>query len=321
MERRPNRRTMDGSAGGTARAQRLTFGMRVVFLGNAAWSVPSLEALATSSHAVERVLTRVPRPAGRGSRLKPTDVAEAARRLSLPPNEIETVRSGPGLDALAQAEPDVLAVVAYGEILPVRVLELPEVAPVNVHFSLLPELRGAAPVQRALMEGMAVTGVTTIRMDAGMDTGPILLQADEAILSEDDAGSLGARLAAIGGRLLVDTLDRLEAGTLQERPQDDALATYAPKLTAEDRVIRWHREPHAIVNQVRALAPEPGAVTTFRGRNLKVLRATGRHLSGPSGATFIPGTIRRVSGDNWGPLLAVSTGDHRVVVLEEVQPE
>jgi len=312
---------MDGSAGGTARAQRLTFGMRVVFLGNAAWSVPSLEALATSSHAVERVLTRVPRPAGRGSRLKPTDVAEAARRLSLPLNEIETVRSGPGLDALAQAEPDVLAVVAYGEILPVRVLDLPKVAPVNVHFSLLPELRGAAPVQRALMEGMAVTGVTTIRMDAGMDTGPILLQADEAILPEDDAGSLGARLAGIGGRLLVDTLDRLEAGTLQERPQDDALATYAPKLTADDRVIRWDREPHAIVNQVRALAPEPGAVTTFRGKNLKVFRASVRNLYLPPMWKAPVGTIFSARGDGWGPVPVVFAGGTSVVVLEEVAPE
>lgn len=295
--------------------------MRTVFLGNAAWSVPSLEALASSSHAVELVITRVPRPAGRGSRLTPTPVAEAARRLGLGLEEVETVKSGRGFQALAEAQPDVLVVVAYGEILPQAVLAIPRVAPVNVHFSLLPELRGAAPVQRALMEGLAATGVTTIRMDAGMDTGPNLLQAQEAILPQDDAGSLGARLAAIGGRLLVDTLDRLEAGTLDEHPQDEALATYAPKLTPEDRVIDWAREPQAIVNQVRALSPEPGAVTRFRAKNLKVLRASWRHLLGPSHAEFPPGTLIRVNGDRWGPIPTVSTGGLQVVVLEEVQPE
>jgi len=278
-----------------ALAETTSSGMRTVFLGNAGWSVPILKALADSNHPIELVATRVPRPARRGSRLTPTPVAEAASALKLPLSELETVKSGPGFDALAAAHPDVLVVVAYGEILPQSVLELPEVAPVNVHFSLLPELRGAAPVQRALMEGLAATGVTTIRMDAGMDTGPILLQAEEAILPEDDAGSLGARLAAVGGRLLVDTLDRLEAGTLGERAQDDARATYAPKLRPEDRIIRWDRDPQAIVNQVRALSPDPGAVTTFRGKNLKVLRATWRHLHGPLGTTFVSGTLRIVS--------------------------
>src|SRR5712691_6090087 len=194
--------------------------MRVAFLGNAVWSVPALEALAASSHAVVLVETRVPRPAGRGKRLVPTPVAEAAGRLGLPPLEVETVKSGPGFGALARAAPDVLAVVAYGDILPPAVLNLPTVAPVNVHFSLLPELRGAAPVQRAIMEGLEVTGVTTIRMDEGMDTGPILLQAPESIRPEDDAGSLGDRLAQLGGRLLVETLDGLAAGTIQEVEQD-----------------------------------------------------------------------------------------------------
>jgi methionyl-tRNA formyltransferase len=294
--------------------------MKVVFLGNAAWSVRSLESLAASSHRVDRVLTRVPRPAGRGSRLSPTPVAEAARLLTLPLTEVETVRSGVGFEELARAEPDVLAVVAYGEILPQAVLDVPRVAPVNVHFSLLPELRGAAPVQRALMEGLTATGVTTIRMNASMDTGPILLQAEEAILPDDDAGTLGGRLAAIGGRLLVDTLDRLEAGALEERTQDDSLATYAPKVKPEDRVIRWDREADAIVNQVRALSPEPGAVTTFRGRNLKILGASTRALNFPSG---IPpaGTVFLANGGDWGPVPVVSTGTTRVVVLEKVSPE
>jgi methionyl-tRNA formyltransferase len=226
--------------------------------------------------------------------------------------EAETAKRGPGFDALSGSRPDALTVVAYGEILPPAVLDLPVVAPVNVHFSLLPELRGAAPVQRAIMEGMTATGVSTIRMDAGMDTGPVLLHQEEAIDPQDDAGSLGARLAAIGGRLLVDTLDRLEAGSLEERPQDDGAATYAPKLRPDERRISWTEEAESIVLRVRALAPEPAATTTFRGRGLKVFRA--RAIDGPSRP--LPGQVLLASKDGLG----VGAGD-RTVALIEVGPE
>ncbi len=296
--------------------------MRVVFLGNAPWSVPSLEALAASSHEVGLVITRVPRPAGRGNRLEPTPVAEAARRRGLPLQEVETVKSGPGFEALEDAAPGVLAVVAYGEILPKSILDLPEVAPVNVHFSLLPQLRGAAPVQRAILEGLSVTGVTTIRMDEGMDTGPILLQAEEAISPDDDAGSLGDRLAAMGAKLLVQTLDALEEGSLAGRPQDETKASYAPKLKAQDRVIDWSRSALSIVRQVRALAPEPGATTTFRGKTLKVLRASSTNdvtvelLLLEVGSSLSPGQV--VSGVE-GSLGVVS--GRGFVKLEEVAPE
>jgi methionyl-tRNA formyltransferase len=247
--------------------------MRVVFLGNSPLSVPSLEAIASSGHVVSRVVTRVPRPAGRGSTPRATAVAESARRLGLPLAEVETVRGGSGFDTVAEQPCDVLAVVAYGEILPATVLDLPAVGPVNVHFSLLPALRGAAPVQRAILEGLAVTGVTTIRMDEGMDTGPILLQKEEAIRPDDDAGTLGGRLAEVGGGLLVQTIDRLEAGAVAPRAQDHDRATYAPKLRPEDRIIDWTRPASAVVRQVRAMAPAPGATTMFRGRFLKVLRS------------------------------------------------
>jgi methionyl-tRNA formyltransferase len=255
--------------------------MRVVFMGNDAWSVPSLEALASSRYTPVLVVTRVPRPAGRGNRLRPTAVAAAARLLGLPLREVETVRAGAGFEAVAAARPDVLAVVAYGEILPETVLALPAVAPVNVHFSLLPGLRGAGPVQRAILAGLPVTGVTTMRMDAGLDTGPVLLQAEETIREDDDAGSLGQRLAALGGRLLVETLDRLVAGTLEARAQEHERATSAPKLRAEDERIDWARPAEEIVRQVRALAPSPGAATRFRGMVLKVFRAGWSPLEGP----------------------------------------
>jgi methionyl-tRNA formyltransferase len=295
--------------------------VRVVFLGNARWSVPALEAVAGSGrHQVALVVTRAPRPAGRGSRPTPTPVALAARRLGLPLAEVETVKGGSGLEALRAARPEVLAVVAYGEILPREVLEVPTVAPVNVHFSLLPALRGAAPVQRAILAGLDRTGVTTFRMDEGMDTGPVLLAAEEPILPDDDAGSLGGRLAVLGGELLVRTLDGLAAGTVVERPQDEAGATYAPKLGPEDRVIDWAEDAGAVVRRVRALAPEPGATTRFRGRVLKVLRARAGPEPGPSSPPaeegVRPGTVVWASRDG----LAVAAGGG-VVHLEEVAPE
>jgi methionyl-tRNA formyltransferase len=274
--------------------------LRVVFLGSDRWSVPSLEVLAGSEHDLALVATRAPKPAGRGSKLTQTPVAEAARRLGLALVEPHTVKSGQGFQRLRDAEPDVLAVVAYGEILPAAVLELPRVAPVNLHFSLLPELRGAAPVQRALLEGLDATGVTTIRMDEGMDTGQILLRAEEAIAPEDDAASLGDRLAAVGARLLLDTVDRLAAGDLEPTPQDDALATYAPKLGPDDRWIDWTRRAEEIARRVRALSPDPGASTRFRGALLKVFRATARPESGE------PGSVLEVGRD--GFLLAAGEG-------------
>jgi methionyl-tRNA formyltransferase len=284
--------------------------MLVAFLGNDRWSVPSLEALAASSHQVVLVVTRVPRPAGRGGELRPTPVAEAARRPGLPLAEVETVKEGPGLEALQRARPDVLAVVAYGEILPPHVLEIPRVAPVNVHFSLLPALRGADPVRRAILDGVGVTGVTTIRMDQGMDTGPILLQLEERIADGEDAGSLGDRLALLGGRLLVETLDGLEAGTLEPRAQDHDRATTAPKLRPEDEWIDWKEDAAAVYRRVRALAPDPGARTRFRGKILKVIRANEVEGSGEPGTLLDP-----VAGH---PVVAAGSG---AVVLEQVIPE
>jgi methionyl-tRNA formyltransferase len=215
-------------------------------------------------------------------------------------HEVETVKRGAGLALLGSLELEVLVVVAYGEILPAEVLRIPRRAPINVHFSLLPELRGPAPVQRAILEGMVSTGVSTMVMDVGVDTGPVLLQAQEAVDPDDDAGALGARLAALGGRLLVDTLDRLAAGTLEPQPQDEARATYAPKLTPEERLVDWAEGASQIARRVRALAPEPGATTQFRGSPLKILSATERDGDGE------PGTIVSVSKD--GFLVAAGNG-------------
>jgi len=284
--------------------------MRVVFLGNDRWSVPSLEALAGSRHDLALVATRVPRPAGRGRAPRPTPVADAARRLELPLAEIETVRHAPGLDLVRDASPEALIVVAYGEILPRDVLELPSVAPVNVHFSLLPQLRGADPVRRALLDGLPATGVTTMRMDEGLDTGPVLLQSEEPIRDDDDAGSLGGRLAELGGGLLIETLEGLERGTVSERPQDDRLATSAPKLTPDEEWIDWFEDAAAVTRRVRALAAEPGARTRVGDRILKVLRATEADGGGEPGFVLEAGRDR----------LVVATGGG-AVSLDEVVPE
>jgi methionyl-tRNA formyltransferase len=284
--------------------------MRVAYLGNDPRSVPPLKALAESSHRVVLVVTRDPRPAGRGGQLRPTPVSEASRALGLPVVETPTVKAGRGLESLRGSAPDVLAVVAYGEILPEGILDLPRVAPVNVHFSLLPELRGADPVRRAILRGLEATGVTTMRMDEGLDTGPILLQAKEPIRDEDDAGSLGARLADLGGWLLVDTLDRLGDGSIEERPQDSARATSAPRLGPEEEWIDWSEPADAVWRRVRALAPDPGARTRFRDQVLKVLRAVPVEDRGNPGAV-VEASNRR---------LAVAAG-RGAVALEEVIPE
>ena len=280
--------------------------LRLAFLGNDRWSVPSLRALASSDHEVVRVVTRVPRPAGRGNQLTPTRVASAAREAGLPLLEVETVKEGPGFDALRADAPDALVVVAYGEILPRRVLEIPHLAPVNLHFSLLPRLRGASPVQTALLEGERETGVTTIAMDEGMDTGPVLLQRAEAVRPDDDAGSLGDRLAEIGAGVLVETLGRLAGDDVEPTPQDESQATSTRPIRAEDRVLHWEDEAEALVNRTRAMAPEPGASTAFRGEHLKVLRAETAEAVGE------PGTIAIVDADGF----VVATGERGFRPLE-----
>lgn len=284
-----------------------THSLRVAFLGNDPWSVPSLHAIATSRHVLVEVVTAEPKPAGRGSRLTQTLVAVEAERLDLPLRQTPTVRTGPAFDGLSAAAPDVLVVVAYGEILPVDVLDIPTIAPVNLHFSLLPELRGAAPVQTALLTGLDRTGVTTIVMDEGMDTGPVLAQREVPILPEDDSGSLGARLADVGAEVLVETLDVLAARPVTPTPQDPSRATLAPKIRPGDRVLDWSRPAADLVNLVRALSPRPAATTTFRGVGLKVLKAEAEEALGE------PGRIVDVS--KLGVVVATTHGGLRPLVV------
>jgi methionyl-tRNA formyltransferase len=282
---------------------------RVVFLGNDGVSVPPLEALAADPEVdVVLVLTRDPRPGRRGAGPVPTPVATAARRLSVPVREVPTVVRGDGLSALRAAAPDVLAVVAYGELLPAEVLDVATHGAVNLHLSLLPRWRGASPVQHALLAGDPETGVTAMQIDAGLDTGAILDRASTAIDPREDAGGLADRLSRVGGPLLARAVRDLLAGRASPRPQNDDLATFAPKLTADDRRLRWDGAAPDLVRRVRAFAPRPGADTLRAGRTLKVLSAS----EGSHGPGADPGTVVAID-PSW---FEVAAGEGRVRVHE-----
>jgi methionyl-tRNA formyltransferase len=283
--------------------------VRVAFLGNDPWSVPSLEAIfGEPDLEVAVVITNPSKPAGRGSRPTRTAVAGSAERIGVPLAEVDDVRSGAGFEALLSAAPDVVVVVAYGQILTRETLELGTYGAINLHFSLLPRWRGAAPVQHALLAGDASTGVTVMRMDEGLDTGPILNQLIEEVRPEDDAGSLGARLAHDGAMLLTGVLRMLPRGGVPARPQDDAMATAAPRLRPEDRIMDWSASAEELVRRVRALAPEPGAATRFRDEPLKVLAAA---VDPHPGTAAPPGAI--VSADDRGVLVSSASGGVRLV--------
>ena len=246
---------------------------RVVFLGNDAWSVPSLEAVAGREDLdLALVVTAPPRPAGRGSRLRPTAVADAGGRLGLELLEADALDDRRTVERLRALSVDLFVVVAFGRILAGDLLRMPRRGAINVHFSLLPRWRGASPVQHAILAGDTHTGVTIMRIDEGLDTGPILRAASVPVEPDEDAGSLGARLAVLGAELLMATIPAVVAGAIDAVPQD-GVPSYAPKLTPADRRLDWADPAASIVGRVRAFAPAPGATATWRGHVFKVLRA------------------------------------------------
>ncbi len=244
--------------------------MRIVFAGTPETAVPSLEALLDSDHEVGAVLTRPDARSGRGRALAPSPVKEAALRHGIPVLTPASARDGEFQEAVRVLAPDACAVVAYGALLPQEVLDIPAHGWVNLHFSLLPAWRGAAPVQRAIMAGDEVTGATTFLLEAGMDTGPILGVMTEVIRPDDTAGTLLGRLATAGAGLLVATMDGIGDGTLSPVAQSPEDVSYAPKLSTEEAEVAWDRPAFAVDRQVRGCTPAPGAWTTFRGERLKV---------------------------------------------------
>jgi methionyl-tRNA formyltransferase len=300
--------------------------MRVVYLGTPAAAVPPLQALLASAHEVVAVVTRPDRPRDRRGRAPlPAPVKQAAMAAGLPVLEPTSGRDPELPGQLAGFGADIGVSCAFGYLLPDPVLAAFPRGIINLHFSLLPAYRGAAPVQRALLDGAEVTGVTTFVIDAGMDTGPMLLAAEVPIHPAEDAGALTARLAEVGARLTVETLDALESGQVEPRPQPEAGVSLAPKVTPEEARLDFTRPAGALANAVRAFTPAPGAWTTLRGRRLKVIRAAPVDW-GPRGRKARP-PVDRQSGLDPGRLgldpdgrLLVGAAD-RPLELLELRPE
>ncbi len=246
--------------------------MRVVFLGTPEFAVPSLQTLA-SEHDVAAVFTQPDRPKGRGNRVAESPVKIAAKGLGIPIHQPERIRRAPAPELLGSFAADLMVVVGYGQIIPQNIIDLPRHGILNVHASLLPRYRGAAPIQWAIANGETRTGVTIMQIDAGLDTGAILLAHLVGIEPDETAPELSARLAPIGAELLLQAIRQLETGTIRRTQQNEAEATLAPILKKEDGLIDWSRPAREIYNRLRGFTPWPGAYTFFRGAQLSVLRA------------------------------------------------
>jgi methionyl-tRNA formyltransferase len=285
--------------------------MKVVFLGSGAFAIPSFEALIEAGHDVAALVTQPDREKGRGRALAPPPIKPVAEARGVPVHQPRRVREEAAQQLLRGLEPDVQVVVAYGQILPKSVIDIPRRGTVNVHGSLLPRYRGAAPIQWAIVNGERETGVTTMLIDEGLDTGPTLLSRSTSIGEDETAADLEARLAVLGAGLLVETLAGLGAGTLEAKPQDHGRATLAPIIKKEDGRMDWTMPADALTRRVRGFHPWPGTFTVWRGQPLKVLRA--RAEPGPP---LSPGEL---AADRDG--LVVGCGQGTRLRLLEVQPE
>ncbi len=293
---------------------------RIVFMGTPQFAIPTLQWLIDeysskdANGGVVGVFTQPDRPSGRGRKLRPSPVKMLAQEHGLPVLEPKSLRTPESLAELQALQPDVIVVAAFGQILPVSVLELPSFGCLNVHASLLPRWRGAAPVAAAILAGDDTTGVTIMQMDAGLDTGPILSQRSLSIAPEDTREALTARLAQLGAELLRDTLPSWFAGDLEPQPQSEALATYAPQIKKEEGHINWNESADAIARRVRAFVPWPGAFTHWQGNSLKILRAAVIDpWQSEEVEDLLPGTVVAASE---GPAVIAGRG---VLQLYEVQ--
>jgi len=247
--------------------------LRIVFAGTPEFAAEHLKALLDSPHEIVAVYTQPDRPAGRGQKLMPSPVKQLAAQHGLPVLQPPTLRAPEAQAELAALQPDLMVVVAYGLILPQAVLDIPRLGCINSHASLLPRWRGAAPIQRAVQAGDAESGVTVMQMEAGLDTGPMLLKVSTSISAEDTGGSLHDRLARLGPPAVVEAIAGLAAGTLKGEVQDDALATYAHKLSKDEAKLDWSRPAVELERAVRAFDPWPVCHTTLNGEPLKVWAA------------------------------------------------
>ncbi|MDA8412188.1 MAG: methionyl-tRNA formyltransferase [Desulfobacteraceae bacterium] len=283
-------------------------GLRVIFMGTPDFACPTLQKLIDRGEQVVAVVTQPDRPKGRGQHLMPPPVKELAIRHAIPVYQPARVRNPDVIEILRNLSPDVIIVVAFGQILPQSLLDIPPLGCINVHASLLPRYRGAAPLNWCIINGENETGVTTMLMDAGLDTGPMLLKQSTPLDQDEDIVALHDRMSAMGAELLSETLDGLAAGTIVPQQQDDSLSCYAPLLKKEDGRIDWHRDARSIHNLVRGLAVWPVAYTFLGDQVLKVYRSRVGEGDG------VPGTVLRA--DRHGLEVACLKGS---LILEEMQ--
>ena len=277
--------------------------LRIVFAGTPEFAVPPLEALHAAGHEIAAVYTQPDRPAGRGLTLSASPVKQRALALGLPVEQPATLKADAAVQRLRDCAPDLMVVVAYGLILPQGVLDVPRLGCWNIHASLLPRWRGAAPIQRAILAGDARTGITIMQMDAGLDTGPMLLVREVPIASGETAGKLHDRLSRVGAEAIVAAVQEWQAGRLTALPQPGDGATYAGKLRKEEARIDWSRPAVAIERQVRAFNPWPVAETAWDGRQLRVWEAESERPATPVDAP--PGTVLEAASGR----IVVATGD------------
>jgi methionyl-tRNA formyltransferase len=286
--------------------------LRILFCGTPEFAVPSLRALlAAPEISIEAVITQPDRPRGRGQQTASPPVKDVALAAGLHVFQPEKIRGESSLEFISKVKPDAIVIIAYGQIIPARLLEIPRLGWINVHASLLPKYRGAAPIQWAIISGETRTGVTTMRIDAGLDTGPMLERAELAIGTDETAPELSKRLANAGAPLIVNTLGKLERGELTAQPQDNSLASLARPLKKEDGATDWSLTAGEIYNRVRGLDPWPGTLTNFRGQ---VMHFWGKPaLTGDRGE---PGSIRAIHGD-----VLVACGGGTWLALSDVKLE
>jgi methionyl-tRNA formyltransferase len=285
--------------------------LTLIFCGTPRFAVPTLEALVHAGFPVRLVVTQPDKPRGRGLTLAPSSVKESALALQLPVTQPYSIKNNDEFRAqLTALKPDAIIVVGYGRIIPQWMIDLPRLGNINLHASLLPKYRGAAPIQWAIARGETVTGVTIMRIDAGLDTGDIFLQKEIPIELTDTAETLAPVLAATGADLMVDTLRRLQADTITSRPQDHAKATLAPILKKQDGRIDFRQTAQEICNRLRGFLPWPGAYTIFRGKNLHLWQAAVSQHSLPPGELWVESNC-----------LFVGCGEGTALALFELQPE
>jgi methionyl-tRNA formyltransferase len=285
--------------------------MRVVFLGTPEFAVPALQKLIENSYEICSVFTQPDRPAGRGQKLQPCPVKLRAQAEGIPVFQPEKIQMEDNRVLFESIHPDFIVVVAYGQILPGWLLESARIAPINIHASLLPRYRGAAPIAWAIMNGEKTTGVTTMIMQEKLDSGPILMRQEIPIVFSATEGELSTELSEIGANLLIQTLDELNKNAVNPVVQNESLVTWAPRLTKAMAQISWERTAFELHNQIRGLNPSPGAYCSFRSGRLHIWRS----MPGEANASSVPGALIGVSGDG----IRIQCGRGTVLDLLEVQ--